>query len=478
MSESEAYLALCRQNYRAWCYLSNEGRWRPGRAVDWLCGQVQQFIERETAAPYEILILSLPPQHGKSLTVTETLPSWYLGRWPSRRVIEISYSEDFARLFGRRNRVKLERFGSVFGVRLAQSPHTDTEFETTQGGGMISRGILSGVTGRPGDLMIIDDPIKNQMEADSQTTRERIWDEWNSSFRSRLSAGAKVIVIQTRWHEDDLAGRLMASEPNVTVINLPCKAEENDPLGRVPGEALCPELGKDSEWLSQFEKAYKATGGGSRAWNALYQGRPTSEEGNFVKRQWWKWYDHLPEMVDIILSVDAAFKGGENNDRVAIQAWGKRGTDIYLLDGVARPMDFPETLREIRRMAQNYPQRRYIAIEDKANGPAAIQMLQRELGGVLPVSPEGGKIARVNAVSGYIEAGNVWLPRKSFAYELVEEAAVFPNGKHDDRVDAMSQALNRLIFQWSQVKERPVRHTLPFALQTGEEGETGGYMTW
>lgn len=475
LSAADALLALCRVDYRAYCYLVHGGRWIPGRAASWLCGRVQEFVERQTDAPYLILVLSMPPQHGKSMTVTETLPSWILGRWPRKRVIEISYNEDFAQRFGRKNKQKLEQFGGpLFGVRLAATPNTTTEYETTEGGGMISRGVLSGVTGNPGDVMIIDDPVKNRQEADSETYRGRVWEEWVDSFRTRLSSGAKVIVIQTRWHEDDLAGRLIANEPNVEVINLPCEAEPNDPLGRRPGEALAPEIGKGDDWLRQFKAAYAE---GSRSWLALFQGHPTAEQGNLIRRSWWRRYDDLPDMIDVLLSVDASFKGGEDNDNVAIQAWGKRGADIYLLDALARPMDFPETLREIRRMAAKFPQRRCILIEDKANGPAAVQMLSRELGGVLAVNPEGGKVARVNAVSGYIEAGNVWLPREQFADDLIDEAAQFPQGKHDDRVDCMSQALNRLIYQWSEVPAKEKKDFLPFALRTDDE-KGDGFLQW
>lgn len=471
-----ALLALAREDYRAYCYLAHGGRWIPGRAAGYLCERIQRFVERQSGAPYEILVISMPPQHGKSMAVTETLPSWFLGRWPCRRVIEISYNEDFAQRFGRKNRQKLERLGvRIFGVRLAKTPCTNTEYETAEGGGMISRGVLSGVTGNPCDLMIIDDPVKNRQEADSEVYRKRVWEEWVDSFRTRLSAGAKVIVIQTRWHEDDLAGRLLRSEPNVELVNLPCEAEANDPLGRVPGEALAPEIGKGDEWLRQFKAAYTD---GSRSWLALFQGRPAAEQGNLIRRGWWKRYHELPEIADVILSVDASFKGGAEHDNVAIQAWGKRNADLYLLDAVARPMDFPETLAEIRRMAKRYPKRRYIAVEDKANGSAVISVLSREIGGILPVNPEGGKIARVNAVSGYIEAGNVWLPADEiFAQELIDEAAVFPNGRHDDRVDCMSQALNRLIYHWARAEKPKQRSRLPFALQE-EQKQTGGFYSW
>ncbi|MGI6168815.1 MAG: phage terminase large subunit [Christensenellales bacterium] len=437
-------------DYKAYCEFVHRGRWFRGRAVSFICDKAQEFIERKTTKPYEILVLSMPPQHGKSMTITETLPSWFLMKNPDGRVIEISYSEDFAQLFGRRNRSKINEFGSKFGVQLAKTPNSNLEFEIDgKAGGMISRGILSGVTGRACDLMIIDDPIKNRQEADSETYRNRLWDEWVNSFRSRLAAGAKVIVIQTRWHEDDFAGRLIKQEPNVEVINLPCRAEEKDPLGRKPGEALAPEIGKDDAWLEQFEAGFK-TSDGSRAWEALYQGRPTNQEGNLLKREWWQYYDSekLPEMITEIISVDATFKSGDDNDFVAIQCWGKRDANIYLIEAVKKHLDFVETLREIRRMKARRPKVSAILVEDKANGPAVIQVLRREIPGVIGIDPKGGKVARVNAVSPAIESGNVFLPKDApFTADFVNECAAFPNGAHDDQVDCMSQALNRFIYR-------------------------------
>lgn len=442
---AEAYKNLVRSDYEAYCLEANDGNWMPTRVVKYLCGLVQDFMREETGHPYDILCISMPPQHGKSLTITETLPSWFLLRNPKKRVIEISYSEEFAQLFGRRNKDKMVRLGGWFGVQLAGAPNSATEFETTLGGGMISRGIHSGVTGRACDLMIIDDPIKTRQEALSPATRSSIYQEWLYSFRTRLSAGAKVIVIQTRWHEDDLVGRLTQEERNICAINIPCEAEKDDPLGRSRGEALAPELKKGDEWLRQF-KEDQLQQEGSQVWSALYQGHPASEEGNLFKRGWWRFYDEPPQLVHSVISVDAAFKDGNANDYVAIQAWGKRGADLYLLDAIKEHLSFPETVRAIKAMyARMNPKPAAILIEDKANGPAIIQTLRRELSGVIGVNPQGGKEARASAVTGYLEAGNVYLPRFSaFTGDLIEECAAFPNGKHDDQVDAMTQALTRL----------------------------------
>ncbi len=436
---------LCRRVYSDYVEYVHEGRWIKGKAVSYICDKVQEFIEADTGHAFDILVLSIPPQHGKSMTITETLPSWYLGKFPTKRIIEASYSEDFAQLFGRRNLRKIEQFGKeLFNIEKGNIAN-NTEFELSNGiGGMISRGILSGVTGRPADLMIIDDPVKNRQEADSKTYRDRVWSEWNDSFKSRLSFGAKVIIIQTRWHEDDFAGRIIKNEKHVTVVNLKCEADNNDPLGRKPGEALCPEIGKGNEWLKDFKSTF-TTKEGSRTWNALYQGSPTPDDGNIFKRKWFKYYEKLPTLPYMLISVDATFKDKEDNDFVSIQVWGKRNSDFYLIDRVKEHFGFTETLNVIRQLRNKYNKCSAVLIEDKANGSAIVEVLQREFSGIIPINPEGGKIARANAVSPSFESGNVYFPKnKQWLYDYETELVSFPNAEHDDDVDCTTQAVNRL----------------------------------
>ena len=463
----EAYKALLQTDYCAYCEYVNDG-WIPSRFHRFLCEKLQEFVERDsTGKAFEVLIISTPPQHGKSLTVTETLPSWYLGRNPKHKVIEISYSDDFAERFGRRNRQKIKDFGrKVFGLELADSPNTAKDFELDNHlGGMKSVGALAGVTGNKCNLMIIDDPIKTQVEASSETTRNKLWEEWMSSWTSRMSPGGKIIIIMTRWHEDDLAGRVMANVPNVECINLPLEAEEDDLLGRKVGEPLCPEIGKGEKWLSDFKQNIVGQSG-SRVWNSLYQGHPVAMEGNLIKRSWWKYYDVLPDVQEWLMSVDATFKDGENNDFVAIQVWAKLRADMYLVDSVRKHLDFPSTMREIVRLRGMYRDCKVTLIEDKANGPAIIQMLRTQIGGIIAVNPEGGKVARVNAIAGAIESGNVHLPSdKPFTTQFVDEFSAFPKGKHDDMVDACSQALNRFIYYTAEkriiVPEDPMYKAFP-----------------
>ena len=488
-----AWIDLCKRGtYADYVEYVHGGRWLPARHLLFVCQQVEIFIHQYTGHPYDILVLQMPPQHGKSQSITETLPSWYLGKWPERRVIEVSYNETFAQRFGRRNRDKIKQYGKqLFDIEISRGKDSNEEFELSNGvGSMISRGIMSGVTGNPANLIIIDDPIKNREEADSENNRAKQWDEWLSSIKTRTAAGAKVIVIMTRWHEDDLAGRIIKSEKNVTVINLPCEAEGNDPLGREPGEALFPEIGKDQSWLEQFKDSYvndisgnMEGGGGPRAWLALFQGRPSSQTGNMLKRYWWRYWKPvgvdlppvtvkddkgnivnieaipLPATFDIRLqSWDMTFKDTDGTDLVAGGIWASKWANIFYLDQIYERMDFPATCRAVISLTEKWPKVAMKLVEDKANGPAVIAMLRSKVGGLIPVQPEGSKQARASAVSPLIEAGNVYLPHPMIApwvNGFIEQCASFPNGAHDDLVDEMSQALKRLMYGRPEDAKKP-----------------------
>lgn len=438
--------------------------WKTTRMSQYLASEVQAFLEADTGNAYDILVIETPPQHGKSMTLTETLPSWVMGRFPEWRIILGSYNDESAERFARRNKEKVRAFcGQLFGVEIGKIDRA-VEFELNGHlGRLISRGIMSGVTGNPANLMIIDDPIKNRSEADSPTYRKKLWDEWQNSFKSRLAAHAKVIVIATPWHEDDMLAGLLRTEDNIKLIRLPVEAEANDPLGRGVGEALCPELGKDNAWLQQFKASYQASAeGGQRAWSSLYQCNPRVEGGNLVKRDWWREYDpaETPAFATEVISVDAAFKGADNNDYVAITVWGKVGNDYYLRYCLNRHLDFTGTLDAIRQVRTLYPAARTVLIEDKANGSAIINVLQREMFCV-PVNPKGGKVARVNAVSAAIESGHVFVPRgAAWLGDYIDQWTAFPAGAHDDMVDSSSQALSYLLYSTGTVSVAATREQI------------------
>lgn len=389
------------------------------------------------------MILTMPPRHGKSMSVTETFPAWFLGRNPDKRVIEVSYSDSLARNFGDKCRRKIEEFGlEIFGVELDRR-RTDKSDWGIEGhvGGMVAAGIGGSITGKGADLLIIDDPIKNRLEANSKTYRERVWSEWQSTLATRLHPGGRVVVVLTRWHEDDLAGRLIAAEPGRwKILNLPAIADEEDPLGREPGKALWPAR-YDEKALARVKVTV-----GSRDWEALYQGRPSPAEGEVWKRDWWQYYRQAPAHFDeVIQSWDCAFKDTNKSDYVVGQVWGRKGANKYLLDQVRARMDIVATMQAMTVLSAKWPKARAKLVEDKANGTAVIRMLKNKIPGLIAFNPDGGKEVRAQAVAPDIEAGNVFLPENApWVHDFVAECAAFPSGAHDDQVDSASQALNRL----------------------------------
>lgn len=246
---------MARRYYADYVQYVHMGRWKRARHLDLVCEKLESIIEGKTKR----LMIFMPPRHGKSMTVTETFPSFYLGKNPEKRVIEISYSGDLAQQFGKRNRDKVEEFGpTLFGHTISQVQATKTNWNLDNGmGGMISVGIGGSITGYGADLLIVDDPIKNRAEAESATYRDKLWDEYQSTVSTRLHAGGAVIIILTRWHEDDLAARLLNPEygkvEDWDIISLPavCEDPATDPLGRELGEALWPAGGYDEAWAAQ-----------------------------------------------------------------------------------------------------------------------------------------------------------------------------------------------------------------------------------
>lgn len=437
---------MAKVDYEYYVEYVHRGLYIHGEHTKLICRKLEQVEQGKIKR----LMIFLPPRHSKSMTVSETFPSYFIGKNLNRRVIMVSYGGSLAQKFGRANKDKLDDYGeAIFGIKLSKDNKSTTNWGIDGfRGGMISTGIGGGITGEGADLLIIDDPIKNRQEADSITYRDKVWDEWQNTLYTRLQPNGAVIVILTRWHEDDLAGRLLNPDYGLVedwdIVKLPAVAEdENDLLGRAIGEPLWPDYGFDDTWVENTKKVV-----GSRVWAALYQQRPAPTEGNIVKREWWQYYDKLPDNIEeVIQSWDFTFKGGEESDYVVGQVWGRKGADKYLMDQFRGRLDFTESIKAIRTLSSKYPEARLKLIEDKANGPAIITTLRGEIGGIVPINPRGTKEARANAVAPDIEAGNVYLPRPSIApwvNEYVEEWASFPNGQNDDQVDATTQALDRL----------------------------------
>lgn len=394
----------------------------------------------------------MPPQEGKSTRVARDFPLWYLQRRPLARLAIASYGEDLAVRNGKLVRNAIAN-NPQLGLTLASGDKAVRDWRLGNGiGGVRSVGIGGGITGHAVDLLIIDDPIKSQAEADSKTYRESVWEWWRTEAASRLSPGAPVVLILTRWHHDDLAGRLL-SEPKSTwrLLNIPAQAEATDDiLGRAPGEFMLSTRGRTAaEWEIRKAEA------GSRTWAALYQGHPSPSEGGMFARDRWRTWNVAPNLAGAIVcqSWDMAFKGTDNSDYVVGQVWAKIGADLYLLDQVRGRWGFAETCQQMLALTAKWPQAVAKLVEDTANGPAVMDALKGQIGGLIPVTPQGGKVSRAAAASALQEAGNIHLPAAHAAPwvgDLIEEAAAFPSGTHDDQVDALTQAVTRLALAQTQ----------------------------
>ena len=490
-----------RKDYSAYCqYVNTEQGFYMTRFHKYLCDEIQTFLETPTDKAMDILLLSVPPRHGKSYTVTETLPSWYLGNHPDGNVIIAGYEGTFAESFSRRNRDKFTTYApDIFRVNPNKNVQGVALWETEKSGRCRAAGLKGGITGYGADLFIMDDPIKNKEAADSESIISRIHDEMGPSVQSRIHPGGKLIVIQTRWVENDPIGYIQTnwSEFIYKTINLPCECEdpESDPLGRQLGDSLMgPHLGdidlpqrirNDNTWLKS-KKLLVMAGEGERTWNALYQGRPSAADGNLFKREWWKLYKRsefdFSKFEYIVLSVDATFKQTETSDFVGIELWGLYRNNAYLWKLVNKRMGFVKTCQYIKDICKEYPQIDQLLVEDKANGSAIIDAF-RYMEGVPPivaVNPLGGKYSRAQAVSPYVEQGHCYIPDDFTTAEVqdiewdgkdktlpgherfIVQFSKFPFMAHDDMVDSGTQALTRLIKLVTGEEPRPERKVMRY----------------
>lgn len=398
------------------------------------------------------LLISCPPRHGKSFLCSYSFPAWFLGLFPDRRVLLGSYEATFAHSWGRKTRDLLTQKGMpLFGVRVRSDVSAVAEWQVAgREGGMITAGVEGGFTGKGGHLIIIDDLVKNRAEAESKVHRDRAWSFFNSTVWPRREPGASVLVIMQRWHQDDLIGRIKREMPEsgYREICFPAVAEEEDVLGRAVGEPLFPARypAEELEALKKNLVPYY--------WESQYQQHPSSPQGSIFKRENWQYYEAMPEKFDMIFqSWDMTFKKTDDSNKVAGHTWGKKGPNYYLIDRVCERMGFTDSLEAARAARKKWPQTRAVLIEDKANGPAIMDVLKREISGIIAIEPEGGKVARAHAVEPLHRAGNIFLPdptQHPWVKEFVEILANFPTGAEDDDVDSFTQAVN-----WCESRKIP-----------------------
>lgn len=416
-----------------------------------VCASLDNFLIEMMAGKRPILILGAPPQHGKSDIVSRYLPAYFFGKYPDMRVAGLSYGKDLASDMNRDvQRIMMsEEYRALFPesylnakrvvtVEIEAKRNSETFEIVGRKGAYISQGIGGPLTGKKVDLGIIDDPIKNAKEALSPVTKKATWNWYISTFKTRLSKNSGEIIMATRWATDDLSGRVIDSSDKAKVLAFPAINER--------GEALVPELHPIDSLLEK--KALF----GDYFWSAMYQQKPKPGDGQIFHEEFARYYlpKDLPDTFDeVIHSWDMTFKDSDGTDYVVGQVWGKKGANVYLLYQIRKRMSFTETLKAVKLLAEKYPQARRKLVEDKANGPAVIDSLKMTVSGLVPIEPDGSKIARAHACTAEWEAGNVWLPHKDiepWITETVEEITTFPFAGNDDTVDAMTQAL-RYLFQ-------------------------------
>jgi predicted phage terminase large subunit-like protein len=433
-----------------------------------MCEYLDRFLNSDD---FNRLMIFVPPRNGKSELVSIRLPAFALGKYPDIPIIATSYSADLANRFSRsvQSVMDTEEYVDLFpDVRLAGSKldppisnsvaekKTSQEFQVVGRRGVyVSSGVGGPITGKGAKILLIDDPIKNKEEAFSETYREKVWDWFATTAYTRLEKKGKVLVVLTRWHEDDLAGRLLqrakqnpkADQWRVLTLPAICETKENFEDPRDIGQALWPNKYDISD-LESIQQTIPDS-----AWQALYQQRPTAAEGNIYKTIWLqKTYLRIPaenEFDMSCLSWDMSFKDRDTSDYVVGYAMARKGTDIYILEEVREIMDFPTTLDAFVEQCKRYPWILKKLIEDKANGPAIIATLKSHIMGIEPVDPKGSKLARAHDGATIIRAGNLLLPapelrQSQWVDGFINELVSFPSGKYDDRVDALNQGLQYL----------------------------------
>lgn len=442
---------------------ASRDRWHHARHLQVLDDELMAMFRGE----FDRLLVAMPPRHGKSELCSKYLPAWFVGTHPERRVILTSYESDFAESWGRKARGLLAEYGKAFGVSLSGGSQAAHRWDLEgHAGGMVSLGVGGAITGRGADLLIVDDPVKNAEQALSRKRHENTWDWWESTALSRLEPQAHVVVMQTRWHEDDLAGRLVAhsqrddvrrndaeqaegtssSGPTWRILSFPALAEQAEPCGRKVGEALWPERWPRAE-LEEVREHRRPTW-----WSALYQQQPVPPGGLMFRRDALSILTKVPfEVRRAVRFWDKASSEGAGDYTVGVLMLACE--EGFVVADVTRvQMSAGERDKLIMQKAaedeQAYPAKieTWIEQEPGSGGKDSAQATLRKLQGYRARAerPSGNKTARADPLAAQVEAGNVWLLHGAWNQAYLEELAHFPFGRHDDQVDASSGAFNRL----------------------------------
>lgn len=446
--------------------------------LQYLSERLRQAVEDVEKGISRKLVVSMPPRMGKSQLTSVYLPVWLLHKHPDWKIGLISHSPHLATSWGRQVRRIVEERGKELGLAVAKDAGAVSDWQTTRRGQVVARSAPGqSITGLGFKVMLVDDPVKDYAAAHSVNDRNALWDWWKANAVTRLEPPSLVVVIATRWHEDDMIGRLRSKEhegdpDDWEVISFPAIADGHDVLGREPGEPLMSPIVKESkeEALARWEETRVSVG--SYSWAALYQQRPAPAKGAIFDRDWWRYWTTDPGKVtddgrirlldtsgpgQWLDSWDMAFKGTEKSDFVVGQRWVRQGANRFLIAQQRGRWTFTQSLERLREWARSDDQDaspyghlvHQRLIEEAANGSAIIDTLRNEISGLKPIKANVGKEARARAVTPEIESGNVYLPLPSepgfeWVAALLDELRNFPHDVHDDQVDALTQALSGL----------------------------------
>jgi predicted phage terminase large subunit-like protein len=413
------------------------------------------------------ICVNIPPRHGKTQLDSIYFPAWFLGHFPDKKVMMVSHTTDLAVDFGRkvRNLIASDRYKAIFpSTALSADSKSAGRWNTNHGGEYFACGIGSSIAGRGADLLLIDDPHSEQDVLNGNfEVFERAYQWFTFGARTRLMPGGRVAIIQTRWHMDDLSGRVqrdMVQNPETdqyhvvefpAILTLPVKDDEGNETGEEVEKPLWPEF---------FDlKALKRIKAGMPVfqWNSQYQQNPTAEEGAIIKREWWNSWgeEKAPNCEYVIMSLDAAAERHNRADYTSISTWGvffNENTDAYniiLLNAVKDRYEFPELKKKSMQQYEEWEPDSFI-VEKKSAGTALYQELRRIGIPVREYTPSRGttnnpntKHARLNSVADIVASGLCWVPQTRWAEDLVEEIAAFPYGSNDDQVDTTIMTLMR-----------------------------------
>ena len=443
--------------------------WRMGRHIEVISDKLKDLED----GTIKRLMVFLPPRSSKSVICSKLFPAWYIGRNPEHEILTVSHSDQLSSDFGRsvRDIVNTEEFQKIFkGVSLRSDVRAAGKWKTNQNGTYYAAGVRSQIAGRGAHIAILDD-VMSEEDAISASGRRYIKEWYPAGLRTRIMPNGSIVIINTRYHYDDLCGWLLKQQENMgefetipwEVIRIPAWVDDDasELLGLPVGSSYFPEW-KSDDVLKMDESEITASNG-SRYWNALYMQDPTPEEGGIIKKKWLKYweYEEPPTCDFIIQTYDTAFSTRTTADYSVIQTWGifsmynqdEIGYEDFvphmiLLGNIRGRFEYPE-LRKLAQKLYNEHQPDVCMVEKKASGQSLIQDMRRGGLPVMEYNPDRDKVSRVYAASPIIEAGRMWIPNnKKWSDELIEELLRFPNAAHDDQVDAMTMAIHYMKESW------------------------------